>query len=264
MGDSNHEEDYKQHFSPLLYLQRYYSGIEGNILQDILTTKMQFWHEVFVEGKIEGRRLLDIGTGPSVHSIISASSHCDNIYLTDFVPQNRDALKRWLRGDLQHSFESFFRFVVNKEGKGQSWDERENQLRRKISGIFHIDLRQDDPLAPNAMSKFDIITSSLCLEAASDDIAGYEAIVKRVGSLLKDGGHVVLYGHIGEHIYSVGEHSFPVVGINKEQVKSAWMKCGFRIVTWKQKPCREYPNADENFRGPFIMVAEKVGCNVHT
>ncbi|XP_048258298.1 phenylethanolamine N-methyltransferase-like [Haliotis rufescens] len=265
MDDRHHTADYKQHFSPLLYLQSFYSGIEGNPMQDFLTTKMQFWHEVFVDGKIKGRRLLDIGTGPSVHSVISASPHCDEIYLTDFTPKNRAALKQWLQGDLQHSFESFFRFVVNSEGKGESWDERENQLRGKVSGILHIDLRQADPLAPNIMPTFDVITSSLCLEAAAEDITEYENMAGRVAALLKEDGHVILYGNIGEKLYTVGDHSFPLIRVKEDQVKSVWVKCGFSITEWKQKVYPEFPDtAVTGLKGSFMLVAKKLGKPEHT
>lgn len=110
------------------------------------------------------------------------------------------------------------------------------------------------------MPTFDVITSSLCLEAAAEDITEYENMARRVEALLKEDGHVILFGNIGEKVYTVGDHSFPSIGIKEDQVKSVWVRCGFSITEWKQKVYPEFPDtAVTGYQGSFMLVARKTG-----
>ncbi|XP_067681436.1 phenylethanolamine N-methyltransferase-like [Haliotis asinina] len=201
---------------------------------------------VFHLGHIRGRRLLDIGTGPTIHSVISASSCCDTVNLSDFTPQNREILTKWLDGSLEHSFKNFFQFVVDKEDRGELPNDREAVMKDKVVGIFPLNLLQTDPLMPALFPPFDIIISSLCLETTAQDLASYEIIAGRIGRLLKDGGHVVLFGVLDESFYRVGSHSFYCLKINAEQVQDIWKRSGFTIIEWKQKA------TSVEFDSPFI------------
>ncbi|XP_067681900.1 indolethylamine N-methyltransferase-like [Haliotis asinina] len=259
MEQVKYGEDYKRDFHPEEYLQMYYGTLKGAPSEgDMLQTSMTFWHEAFAQGHVRGRRLLDIGTGPTIHSVISASNYCDNIYLSDFTPQNRETLLKWLDGSLEHSFKTFLQFVVDEEGKGELPNDREAVMKDKVVGIFPLDLLQTDPLMPALFPPFDIITSSLCLEAAAQDLASYEIIAGRIGRLLKDGGHVVLFGVLGESFYRVGSHSFYCLKISAEQVQDIWKRSGFTIVEWKQKATSvEFDTSLSDFEGVFLMVARK-------
>ncbi|XP_046583853.1 nicotinamide N-methyltransferase-like isoform X2 [Haliotis rubra] len=250
MEQVKYGEDYKTDFQPEEYLQMYYSTLKGAPAEgDMLEASMLFWHEAFNQGHMTGRRLLDIGTGPTIHSVISASNYCDTVYLSDFAPQNRETLRKWLDGSLQHSFKSFFQELPN---------DREAMLKDKVVGIFPLDLLQAEPLMPSLFPPFDIINSSLCLEAAAQDLASYENMVRRMGRLLKDGGHVVLFGVLGESFYRVGSHSFSCLKISAEQVQDIWKRSGFTIVEWKQKATdAQCDGSVSNFEGFFLMVAQK-------
>jgi len=57
---------------------------------------------ILLSGLLDGKTLLDIGTGPSIHSIISPSQHFDEIYLTDYAECNRTILKDWIDGNRQN------------------------------------------------------------------------------------------------------------------------------------------------------------------
>ena len=48
------------------------------------------------QGRVQGHRLLDIGSGPSIHSVIPAAKWFDEIILTDFTHANREKQRQWL------------------------------------------------------------------------------------------------------------------------------------------------------------------------
>ncbi|XP_067681432.1 phenylethanolamine N-methyltransferase-like, partial [Haliotis asinina] len=253
-------EDYLKYFDPVAFLKMYHSDIKGNEDEgDLMPWKMKTLHDVFAEGKLTGRRLLDIGTGPTIHSVISASNYCDNIYLSDFTPQNRDILRKWLDGSLEHSFKSFFQYVVDEEGKGTSPSCREEELRKKICAILPIDLLEEEPLAPCYFPRFDLVTTSFCLDAVALDHVDYDLAAQKITNLLKIGGHLIVCGLHGESVYQVGEHVFKNCQVSVAQVKDIWTRCGFDIVDWREKESNmPRNNTMLILDGFFVMVAKRV------
>ncbi|XP_046352309.2 phenylethanolamine N-methyltransferase-like [Haliotis rufescens] len=241
-------EDYLKYFDSAVFLKTFHSDIQRN----------GGGPDALEDDDLTGRRLLDIGTGPTIHTVISASNCCDTIYLSKIAPQNRETLRKWLEGTLQHSFKSFFQYVVDREGKGEIPSGREAMLKDKIVGIFPLDLLQAEPLLPSLFPTFDIITSSLCIEVAAPDLAGYEIIARSVGKLLKEGGHIALFGVLGGSFYQVGSHTFYCLKISGEQVQDIWKRSGFKIVGWKQNASLgQHDTSLSDFEGVFHMVAQK-------
>ncbi|XP_046559365.1 phenylethanolamine N-methyltransferase-like isoform X2 [Haliotis rubra] len=244
-------EDYLKYFDPVAFLKMYHSDIKGNQDEgDLMPWKMKNLHDVFAEGKLTGRRLLDIGTGPTIHSVISASNYCDTVYLSDFTPQNRETLRKWLDGSLQHSFKSFFQTSPSC---------REEELRKKICGILPIDLLLEEPLAPCYFPRFDMVTTSFCLDAVALDHVDYGLAAQKITNMLKIGGHLVVCGLHGSCGFKVGEHVFRSCHVSVEQVKDTWTRCGFDIVDWReQESDKTRRNTVSTFDGVFVMVAKRV------
>lgn len=40
--------------------------------------------------------LIDVGSGPTIHSVLSACQHYDEIVLSDFSDSNRREIEKWL------------------------------------------------------------------------------------------------------------------------------------------------------------------------
>ena len=50
-------------------------------------------------GTLKGEKLLDIGTGPAVYPVITASKWFDEIYLSDISKANVEFLQKWRHGE---------------------------------------------------------------------------------------------------------------------------------------------------------------------
>ena len=68
-------------------------------------------------GMLKGKQLLDIGTGPVVHPVVTASKWFDKIYLSDFSSSNIEFLQRWRRGQSRH-MEYLMKSFAQMEGNG--------------------------------------------------------------------------------------------------------------------------------------------------
>ena len=69
-------------------------------------------------GKIKGRRIIDVGSGPTIHMMIPAAKWFDEIYISDFSIKNVDAQKKWLaRSPDSYDWKPFFQYFAEKDGK---------------------------------------------------------------------------------------------------------------------------------------------------
>ena len=66
---------------------------------------------------MKGKRIIDIGSGPTIHTVIPAAKWFDEVYISDFSQKNIDAVQKWLARDPgAHDWEDYFRFVAEKDG----------------------------------------------------------------------------------------------------------------------------------------------------
>ena len=71
-------------------------------------------------GQYRGKTLLDIGSGPVVYTVITASQWFDEVFLSDISKDNVAFLKKWIAGDPGVTEEMKFQMsdFALREGKG--------------------------------------------------------------------------------------------------------------------------------------------------
>ena len=89
-----------------------------NVLLCVATRGSYFTWKYYnaLKGSVSGEKLLDIGTGPTVHSVISASRHVTEIHLSDLADRNRVVLQTWLDGT--PNVVPVFEYILRKENDG--------------------------------------------------------------------------------------------------------------------------------------------------
>ncbi|XP_041353492.1 indolethylamine N-methyltransferase-like [Gigantopelta aegis] len=252
-------EDYSTVFEPLVYLANYVRDITGHEDQGhFMKFAMDAFHKAFSKANTKGRRLLDVGTGPSIHSVISASKHFDEIYLSDLSTRNLKALAEWKNGTLQHSFHTFFQYVVEKEGEGEDATSREEEMRNKVKDILFVDLLSDTWSELSSKQPYDAVVTSLCLEAVAPSTEIYKSIAGKIVALLKPGGVLVVTGVLGQSFYIVGDHEYYCLSIKEQDIKSVWTGCGLDIELWEWNPNNDRrPGKRSDYEGIFLMMARK-------
>ncbi|XP_067656366.1 nicotinamide N-methyltransferase-like [Haliotis asinina] len=250
-------DDYTTHFDPVSYLEMLTSVKPQPGFESLMSFVMTKCHTAFDSGNIKGKTLLDIGTGPTIHTIVSAAQHCENIFLAEYCQSNRDILKHWHDGSLPFSYDEVFGIVLGLEGKSKTdIPEREASIRDKLVGILHCDIRDKNPFSTNFISKVDIITSSLCLEAVATDVTSYEECARNMVGMLNPGGHLVIFGCVGGTFYTVGSKRFSSFGMTKDDLQSTWKKVGIEIISFDECLLSKEENHDVDvFYG---MVGKKI------
>uniref|UniRef100_A0A915Q5Y3 O-methyltransferase domain-containing protein n=1 Tax=Setaria digitata TaxID=48799 RepID=A0A915Q5Y3_9BILA len=78
--------------------------------------------------------LLDFGAGPTIHVSVVFRNKINNIYLADYLPQNRQELFRWTNGTSSFDWTSVLKMIATVEGSG--WlqlKEMEQHTKAKVS-----------------------------------------------------------------------------------------------------------------------------------
>ena len=132
----------------------------------------------------------------------------------------------------------------------------EKRTRAAIKGVLPCDVTQDNPVAPLNLKFLDCITSSLCLEVASKDETNYRQVMKNITSLIKPGGHLVLFGIINEKCYPVGEETFFSLPVDEELLTTAVTGANCNILSLDIKG--NAPDSGSHTDGCYFLVAKKL------
>lgn len=255
---TNYEEDFDGNW----YLDMFYSKLEGCEEEgDFLVFMLKTLHEIFRTGSLTGKTLLDIGTGPTVHSVISACPYVREIYLSDYAETNRRILQDWLDGKREIGTE-LCKFILDLENNkyDQRVKDRFTEIRHKIKAILPVDVMKRPPIEFKDPTSLDIIISSLCFEAASQTVTEYNQIVENVATLLSSGSQLIIVGVLEQTFYRVGDFKFQCLYINQSELQNVYETNGFQIKSWKEyiPPPRNETEAEfSDFQKAFIMHATK-------
>ena len=71
-----------------------------------------------ISGNLKGKRLIDIGCGPTIYGIISASKCFEEIVMSDIADGNRREIEKWLRNEEGcFNWRPIIQFVCELEGR---------------------------------------------------------------------------------------------------------------------------------------------------
>ncbi|XP_053125720.1 nicotinamide N-methyltransferase-like [Hemicordylus capensis] len=249
---------YAQHFVPKQYLENYYCFRSGKDAENsLLTTCLQNLHKVFSLDGIKGDTLIDIGSGPTIHQFLSACESFREIVASDYTDQNREEMQRWLRKEPDaFDWSPMVQYVCELEGDREKWARKEEQVRRAITQVLKCDVTLPNPLAPLTLPPADCLLSSLCLEGACKDLSVYRSAVRNISSLLKPGGHLVLFGVLEETFYMVGQHQFSCLYLEQKDVEEAVREAGLRV-QWVKEARMQFSPSVSDLKGVFTLVAQK-------
>ncbi|XP_069107979.1 nicotinamide N-methyltransferase-like [Argopecten irradians] len=223
MADLKETRDYAN-FDPYWYVEC--NGIEE--MEDDLDSL----HRIFNECDIRGKRLLDIGTGPAIYTVISASNYVDEIFLSDYAPQNREYLTKWWKGEISYP-KDIIDYVIEEENRHMTTKQREDEIREKVKGIYPIDIMSKQPLGFEINdNKFDVIVSGHCLDEVAQNITEFQRCIQNVSSVLNEGGFLIFSCDFGATYYQVGEYKFPGKSFTKDEVKQTVLDAGFSILSY--------------------------------
>lgn len=195
-------------------------------------------HKLYSSGAVTGTTLLDVGTGPNVGTLVSASAVFSEIYASDISKNARDELQKWVSNSSSLDWSSVFTKISAVEGK--SVGDLEARVRKAVKDVLPADILLANPLEP-VKKTFDAVQSFFTLEAAVTSEAELKTAVKNLSSLLNKGGVLVLGGIAKATNYTVGSVKYPAFPVTPDMVKDAVTAAGLAEPSLVSK-ARENPS----------------------
>ena len=263
-------KSYLAEFDCKEYLSLFHSSCEGNSNEKGNNDfhNMQFYHfytKYSSKWNNKTARLLEFGGGPVITSLISAVPYVNQITFAAYTESERKEIEMWKHGkEGAHDWSSDFKYVVyeveNIVRDDTQWQAREGLLRKRISNIIACDIFCENPLLIE-QEPFEIISTSLCLEAACTTFTEYKEAVKKLVRLLKPGGFLLMFIVERETFYMVGDKKWFCRYLTLEQVKEALAEAGTAILEAARDPAPidqiQNPTVSD-YKAVAFVAAQKV------
>ncbi|VDK87702.1 unnamed protein product [Litomosoides sigmodontis] len=178
----------ESNFDPQAYLWDFYQRVDDPAMQMMIMLLPTIAQRIDCCDN-----LLDFGAGPTIYVSIVFRNKATNIYLADYLPQNREELLRWKAGESAFDWTSVLKMIATVEGSG--WlqlKDMEELTKSKVRSIFHCNCHIKPSIsAPKTLqNNFDMVVSILCLEYCCSSETEYREAVGNVADQVKPGGEL--------------------------------------------------------------------------
>nr|XP_033774592.1 nicotinamide N-methyltransferase-like [Geotrypetes seraphini] len=264
-ADFSISTDYQEHFNPRDYLETYYGAGSGLFFSDgYLQFILKNLFKTFTSGGVHGDIAIEIGSGASIHTFLSACESFREIIATDYSDRNRQELEAWLKKEPgAFDWSAVVKLACEMEGDRDKWMQKEAKVRGTVIRLLKCDVTRSNPLEPLLLPAADCLLSFLCLQAACKDKDSFYCALKNISSLLKPGGYLITGGVLGSSCYTVGEKKFSGFPLHKEFLEKAIPETGYELLQLITQPhINPAPITLANYYGHFFILARKKDDNL--
>ncbi|XP_040077861.3 indolethylamine N-methyltransferase-like [Ixodes scapularis] len=224
---------YKENFPPRAFMEMY-----GHFKGEVSAFRKEL-HDIFRSDLAQGETLLDVGSGPILLAALLASSRFKHIVLSDLVEGNRLELNKWLDKsedaiDWTHRAEQIAALEGYSDIKKGALEILEC-TRSAIRKVVPCDVLEPGVLPEEHRETFDVVMSAGCLDCATTDHEAFRMALFNVGTLVKNGGLLLLLGTCGLKSYTVGSAEFPHANLTEGALKKAVTDAHFQIKDYRTK-----------------------------
>ena len=208
---------------------------------------------------LNSMKVLDYGCGPNPMFASSLSPVAKDIVLAEFDESHRQFLEDWLTEKPgTHDWSFYFQYIRDQQKKrnGIGAEVTEEDVRKKISAIVPCDI-QHEFISKEHEGPYDIALSSLCLEAACKNMAQYNEAMKKLVSLVKPGGYVLIFSTIRENAdvgyYFVKNVKFFDLALQRKCVLEAMQSTGLTLLQEETFQCLPSDTHNTDYLSFFVM-----------
>lgn len=260
-------------FDAKTYLDRRFTAHNGIIDEErgvqpfYLKSYHNFYQKFHQKWDPTKARLVEVGGGPVVYSLISAAPYVSDITFSDYAEANLEQIKLWTKSNPQaHNWTPYFNYVTGTlEGitDPRVALERERVLKKKIKRIVPCDIRVKDPQkiindGETLLEPFDIVVCNFCVEELCMSLQEYEDTLSKLRMLVKPSGYLTSLISLEETWYINGGKIF-VLCLTSEDVYSCFQKAGFSIECSELFPVpKESQNLINDCKEIMFVAAKRV------
>ena len=222
-------EQFVGRFQAREYLEEYYP--DGEIGSEN-TALLDFYHSACRE--LSGRTWLEIGGGPTLYQLVSASAKVGSIVFSDYLEENLATVGSWLEADEPGLWRSYIEAALRLEGLPSPSEaeitERAQLIRDKVIELRRINIKDPSSLA-ELQESFDVVNSSFCIDSITNDLEEWQVLLGRLGGPIKPGGTLILCSLGNSTSYQVKDKAFPAVELSQEFILTSLASLGYDVAS---------------------------------
>ncbi|XP_068099278.1 nicotinamide N-methyltransferase-like [Hyperolius riggenbachi] len=238
MDSSSYKLYHKHEPDSRTLLETYFSeNPDMPFKDDALLLPIEKMHNALSNGQITGKTLIDISAGPQIHHLYSACEFFQEIIVMRTNEHCIMEIMKW-QNDRTGAFSwgHMTAHVTNLEGKSDESETKEMKLKSAITHVVKFDTETESLNDLIGIPQADCIITFWLLEAISKDKDDYVRHLKKILTLLKPGGHLILLGATNTSYYTIGEHRFHVFSCDDSFVRNALVAVGLTILQFEVAP----------------------------
>ncbi|KAG8434462.1 hypothetical protein GDO86_012729 [Hymenochirus boettgeri] len=251
--------DCQNKFDARKYLEVYY-GVDPLTQQidEESQLTLAFLVKVFSSGAIQGDSMIEIGSGPVLHHILSACDRFKSIYLTDYLDVNLQEIDKWLKGSKDaFDWTPYLKYVCEVEGNRSTPKDKVLRIKNKVK-LMRCDVTKSNPLEPHTLPQTDCVIAAGCLICACKTLDAFSNALKNIASLIRRGGHVIIIDYLGASYYLIGDAKMNLLSINENIVKREIIDAGFEIDEFKVENDVSIPRETFDCKQVFFLLAHRI------
>ncbi|XP_063291729.1 indolethylamine N-methyltransferase-like [Pelobates fuscus] len=231
MTSSTHKHYHLHDIDSEKVVEIYLSGTSDTLMLDeILKFPVEELLKEAKEGLIGGDHLIDMSAGPCVVQLFPIFGLFNEISILEFSDVFIKDVQKWVNGHEDALDWSYLcKYVMESEGNSDRFKEIENDLRGRIKRITKCDFSKANPTDPVVLPEADCVLSFYVTHVVSEDHEAYRCNMKKIASMLKLGGRLLLFGGYNGAFFTVGEEKYHILGCDEKFIKEALEDAGLAI-----------------------------------
>ncbi|XP_063291730.1 nicotinamide N-methyltransferase-like [Pelobates fuscus] len=218
-------------FNSRLYLNELFSiNMDKSLQEETFLFPMKMMHKALLSGLIGGSTLIDVTMGPVVHHLLSICTLFKDIIILEFNNDCVKEMEKWLNNETEaFDWSHASQFTTELGGNRVHWLEQEHMLKKTIKRIVKCDIAKENITDPVILPSADCLLIAGVLQVMSKDHESYRQHLNKFSSLLKPGGHLILFEGLNATFCQVGEHRCHVLTADEPFLRQALTDEGYTI-----------------------------------
>ncbi|XP_075425397.1 nicotinamide N-methyltransferase-like [Ascaphus truei] len=246
-------------FDPKKVMEIYFGAEKTDTKEELMHYPLRELFKILTPGSVRGDTLIDLSFGAVTTHLLIACDYFKEITMLESSDVSIREIEKWLKkepGAVDSSHAAMF--ICELEGKSEGWEEKEEKVRRAIKHVVKCDFTKDNPLDPVVLPQADCLISMWYLGAASKDHDSYLSNLKKCSSLLKVGGHLIMFGLFNMSYIMIDQHKLSVLTYDEEFTMKALRDTGYIIKSFeKRKSNLSTHMLDHEHVGYFVACKER-------
>uniref|UniRef100_A0A8C5RAI5 N-methyltransferase n=1 Tax=Leptobrachium leishanense TaxID=445787 RepID=A0A8C5RAI5_9ANUR len=203
---------------------------EQRYLDEIIFFPLKAIYKILESGHIKGDTMIDLSTGPCICQLFPFCNIFKDFIILEFNESCMKTLQKWLHkepGALNWSHVA--KITAELEGSSMKPEEIEDNLRKRVKHILKCDTTNENLTDPVIIRNADCVFSFYVLEHISENLDALHANLKKMSSMLKPGGRLILATAINGTHFTVAEHKYHILNYNEADLRATLKNTEFSL-----------------------------------